>query len=108
MLQLLVRHGVAEQRRELGVAGPRAQRGLQVPLSPGEEAGAELAVRGQADSVTARAEGLGDRVDETDLTVSVGEAEALGGGRRLRGELDERSVLGFDQRADLAAGEHLV
>ena len=54
-------------RLELGVVGARAQRLAQVGLADREQAGAELAVRGQADAVAVGAERLGDRVDEADL-----------------------------------------
>ena len=54
---------------------PGAQRRAQVGLAELEQAGAQLAVGGQADAVAVAAERLGDRVDEADAARAVGEAE---------------------------------
>src|SRR4051812_27614675 len=94
----------AQEPLELGVRSALAQRGLQVPFAAREEARAQLAVGGQADPVAARAEGLGDRIDEADLARAVGEAEAARGRGRLRRDLLQRPAL-LDQGADLGAGE---
>jgi hypothetical protein len=51
---------------ELGVVGARAQRRAQVGLADAEQAGAQLAVGGQADAVAVAAERVGHRVDEAD------------------------------------------
>ena len=75
---------------ELGVGGAGAQRLAQVGLVQREEAGAQLALGGQADPVAVGAERLGDRVDEADLALAVGEAEHARGGRRLARQLLER------------------
>src|SRR5262245_23674172 len=104
VLELLVLHGPAEDSLELLVGGAVAERRLEIPLAAREEARPELAVRGQAEAIAGGAERLGDRVDEPDLARSVGEAEATGGRRGLRGDLVERPVL-LDQRADLCPGE---
>src|SRR6266540_3417005 len=80
---------------------------LQIPLLTREQAGAELAVRGHADTIARRAERLGDGVDEADLTGAVREAEPPRGGGRLGRDLYERPAL-FDERADLVTGQHLV
>src|SRR5207302_7921197 len=89
MLELLVGDRLADRRRQLRVGGSVAERGLEIPFPGREEAGAELAVGGDADPVAGRAERLRDGVDEADLALPVGEAVALGGRRGLRGELDE-------------------
>ena len=62
--------------RELRVVGAVAQRAAQVGLVDAEQAGAQLALGGQADAVAVAAERLGDRVDEADLAGAVGEAAA--------------------------------
>jgi uncharacterized protein YjbJ (UPF0337 family) len=108
VLQLLVRDRVAEARDQLVVGRTVAHRRLEVPLAAREEAGAELTVGGESNAVARRAERLRDRIDEPDLAVPVGERVTARGRRRLRRQLDERPVLGLDQRSDLGAGQHLV
>ena len=66
VLELLAPDRVADDLLELGVVGARAHRRAQVGLVEREQAGAQLAVGGQADAVAVAAEGLGDRVDEAD------------------------------------------
>src|SRR5205085_5446383 len=99
--------GEAQELLELFVGGSVAEWGLQVPLAAREKAGAQLAVRGQADAVARRAERLRDRIHEPDLARAVREAEAARGGGRLRGNLLERPAL-LDDFADFPAREHLV
>ena len=70
---------------ELLVARPGAHRPAQVGLPLGEQAGAQLAVGGEAQPVAARAERLGDRRDELEHPGAVGEAPARAGGRGALG-----------------------
>src|SRR5881392_396823 len=76
VLELLVGDREPDQLFEVLVGGAVPERRLQVPFAAREQAGAELAVRGQPDAVAGRAEGLRDRVDEADLAGAVGEAES--------------------------------
>src|SRR6185369_16022165 len=62
VLQLLVPHGEPDVPLELVVGRSRPEHGLQVPLAPGEETGAELAVGRDSDPVARRAERLRDGV----------------------------------------------
>ena len=64
-------------------APPRST-AAQVGLVDREEAGAQLAVGGQADAVAVGAERLGHRVDEAELAAPVREAEHARGGVRPR------------------------
>src|SRR6266516_411160 len=107
MLQLLAPDGVAHDRLELRVGGARAHRLAQVGLMQREQAGAQLALGGQADAVAVGAERLGHRVDEPDLAFAVGEAEHARGGRRLARQLLKR-VDGSDDLAQLLARQHGV
>ena len=66
VLELLAPHGVADDLLEVVVGRAGAQRRAQVGLADAEQAGAQLAVGGQADAVAVAAERLGDRVDEPD------------------------------------------
>src|SRR4051812_34020244 len=108
MLQFLVQNRIPHGCCDLGVGRAVAERGLQIPLAMREEAGAELAVGRNPNSVAGRAERLGDRIDEAHLADAVGKAVALRRRGGLRGQLDERPVDLLDQRTDLAAGQHLV
>ena len=67
---------------ELRVGRAGAQRAAQVGLGHREQAGAQLALGGQADAVAVAAERLGDGGDEAHLAAAVGER---GSGARCRG-----------------------
>src|SRR5918999_1886890 len=107
VLELLAPDGVANRALELGVARPAAEWRAQVGLVDREQAGAELALRGQPDAVAVRAERLGDGVDEADLALAVREAVHARCRVRLARELLER-VHAVDDRSDLLARQHLV
>src|SRR5512132_168838 len=107
VLELLVANRPAQEIGELTVGRALAQRRLQVPLTPREEAGAELPVRREADPVAAGAERLRYGVHEADLAGAVREPESARGRRCLRRDLHERPVF-LDQSPDLAPGEHVV
>src|SRR3954471_9344085 len=64
VLELLVGDRELQELREPVVGGAVAQRRLQIPLAAREKAGPELAVRREADPIAARAERLGDGIDE--------------------------------------------
>src|SRR5579875_1040697 len=106
VLELLAPDRVPDDARDLGVARPGAQRAAQIGLVQREQAGAQPAIGGEPDAVAVGAERLGDRVDEADPAVGVGEAVDAGGGARLARLGDER-VDRLDRGADLLAGEHL-
>ena len=107
VLQLLAPDRVADDPLQLGVVGAGPQRRAQVGLVEGEEAGAQLAVGGQAQPVAVGAERFGDGVDEADLAAPVGEGEDAGGRVRLARQLAQRVDL-FDHRPHLGAGQHLL
>src|SRR5207237_8759338 len=107
VLELLAADGEADRLRESLVGRAVAQGALDVPLATGEEARAQLAVRGDADPVARGAERLRDRVHEAELALPVRERESLRGRGGLRRQLEERPVLGLDERTDLGPGQHL-
>src|SRR5918994_45839 len=90
VLQLLAPDGVPNDRFELVVGDPPAQRCPEVGLIHREQAGPQLAVGREANSVAIGAGGLGDGIDESDLTLAVGEAEHPRRRRRLSRQLLER------------------
>src|SRR3954468_17736789 len=100
VLQLLAPHRVADQGLEFVIARTAAERFAQVGLVKREEAGAELALGRQPYAVAVRAERLGDRVDEADLALAVGEAEDACSRRGLARQFLER-VDRIDHRAQL-------
>ena len=69
---------VGEEVVELVVAGAAAQDRPEVELLQGEQAGAQLPLRGHADAVALLAERLGDAGDDADVADAVGVAEPLG------------------------------
>src|SRR5215218_1921876 len=72
----------------------------------GEEARAELPVRGEADAIAGAAERLGDRGDDPDLAGPVEVAEPLCRGRAALGRLERPA--GRDAGLDLGRGDDLA
>src|SRR5262249_2872658 len=107
VLELLAPHGVANDGLELGVGGAVAHRCALVGPAGREQARAQPAVRGQADAVAVTAEWLGDRVDEADPALAIGEAVDARGRAGLA-RLGFQRVHGIDRGADLGPREHLV
>src|SRR5579884_4013330 len=72
--------GTAYHLCQFLVTGVGAHDGAQVGLLGGEQAGTQLPIGGQTDTVATGAERLADRIDEADLADAVGEGIAA---RRL-------------------------
>src|SRR3954454_2435344 len=79
VLEFLAPHRVAHDALELRVAGAGAKRAAQIGLVEREQARAQPSVGREPDAVAVAAEGLGDRVDEADPALAVGEAVHAGG-----------------------------
>ena len=75
---VLHRRRLEHQRLQFLGAGPGAQRALQVNLVVAQQAGAQLAVRRQAEAVALLAEAVGDGADEADGARRPRQAEVLG------------------------------
>ena len=89
------------------VVGPPSRSSLeQVELVGGEQAGAELAVGGEAHPVAVAAERLGDRRDHADRAAAVEVAPAVGRRRAAGRHLLER-VHGVDRGDDLVLADDL-
>ena len=90
-----------EEVVELVVGRAAAQDGPQVELLEREQAGAELALGGDADAVALLAERLGDAGDHADVADAVGVAEPLGRLDVLRVvRAGDRQVLEREHRVD--------
>ncbi len=101
VLELLTPHGVANNDLQLTIIGAIAERAAKVGLVEREQARPEPAVGGQADAVAVPAERLGDRIDEPDQAVAVGEPVQAGRCARFAGLGFERIDL-IDRRPDLS------
>ena len=79
----LFRHRRADELRNLGVGGARAERPLEISFPRREETGPQLSVGRHSDPVAGEAEGLGDAGDEADVSLPVLETKhARGIGKR--------------------------
>src|ERR1039458_1517619 len=72
MTGFLTLHCTENVVAQFGIAGPSPEAPVQVVLDLREEAGANLAVRGEPDSAAGSAKRLAHRGDDADLTDSVG------------------------------------
>ena len=76
-------HLTLDQAGQLGIGDALAQRTAQVYLALGEQAVADLAVRGQADPITGRTERGRHAGDDSDDRRSAVDEEQLGGAAPL-------------------------
>ena len=75
---------------EIVVGGAAVHETGEIVVGLGEEAGADFAVRGEADAAAVAAEGSGDGRDDADFAEAVVEGEAAGGfAEVVGGKLDE-------------------
>ena len=107
VLELLLPHRVAHDLLELRIGRAGAQRTAQVGLGHREQAGAQLALGGDADPVAVTAERLAHRGDEPDRALPVGELPAPRRAVTLAPQLLQR-VRGVDQPPHLGVGQHAV
>jgi hypothetical protein len=77
--RFLLLYGSQDEFAQLFVGGAAAHFSAEIVFEIRKEAGADLAVGGEADAAARSAEGLGDGGDDADLAYSVGEAIAAGG-----------------------------
>ncbi len=76
------------------VAGAAAHLGVQIVIPDGEEAGANLAIAGNADAAAMAAKGVRNRRDDSDLSHAVIETVAARGFGVRAGDFDQRTILG--------------
>ena len=82
----------ANEFRQFFVGSAAAHLGVQVVVPDGKQAGADLAVGGDADAAAVSAEGMGDRRDDADLADAVVEAVAARGLAAGMRNFDQRPV----------------
>ena len=81
--RLLVPDHPLKPANDLGIRSPVPQQRTQVVLRNAEQAGANLAVRSQADAIAVSAKRLADRRDDAKLAAAIGETPAARGGGPL-------------------------
>src|ERR1700688_4770565 len=105
MARLLAQYDAANVVVQIGVASAPVQDSVEVVIALREEAGADLAVGGEADAAAVSAEGVRDRGDDADLSQAVVEAVAAGGlAWRVGGEV-ARGTVRVEAGDDLVRGD---
>src|ERR1700730_14275184 len=105
MLEFFVPYCASHSVGQGIVGGIRADDSTQISLFSGEKTGTQLAVSGQADTVTGGAGWFADRIDKADLAYTIAKGVAASGFRGVAsGNLYKGAVLRFDNSLQFSPG----
>ncbi|MBA7591802.1 hypothetical protein ES708_33968 [subsurface metagenome] len=107
VLLRLISHRFLDELFQALAVDPAAQRLFKVNLIVAQEAGAQLAVGGQPQSVTVKAKVLAHRGDKADGALSVGESKVFGGPVAHAGQTGLQLAQSINRLFHIAGGDEL-